>query len=93
MQLLGRDHRKPVRQIKPHLMAKHGARARAGPVGLFSACISDPAHQVMILLHERSLLNLGGYSNKLSDSCHSTLMSLDRRLALRSNWLMPIGGE
>ena len=56
VELLGGQHRKPLRQIEAHLVAEHAERARAGPVHLPRARIEHAAHQVEILLHPAGIV-------------------------------------
>ena len=49
--LLGRDHRKPVGQVEPHLVAEHAVGARARAVVLPDAGFADTPHKIEILLH------------------------------------------
>jgi len=44
----GRDQRKALLQVKPHLVAKHAFGACAGAVGLEHAMRIDVAHKVFV---------------------------------------------
>ena len=62
MQLLGRDHRKAVRQIEAHLMAEHRQRAGAGAVALLGAVGEDAFHQLVVLAHGAAFDRVGARS-------------------------------
>jgi hypothetical protein len=49
---LGRDDRKPLRQIETQLTAKRADRPRAGPVHLASAAFENVFEQFLVLDHE-----------------------------------------
>ncbi len=51
VELLGREQRKALAQIEPHLVAKHAARAGARAVAFDDAVIENVLQQVEILLH------------------------------------------
>ena len=51
MQFLGREQRKTLGEIEPHLMAEHGQRPGAGTVVLLDAVSENPLHQVLVLAH------------------------------------------
>ena len=51
MQLLGRDQRKALRQIKPHLMAEYAQRPRARPVLLLNPMVENMLHESVIGVH------------------------------------------
>lgn len=52
MQLLGRHHWKTIGQIKPHLAAKYGARARSRAVRAFNPIIENVLKEIEILFHQ-----------------------------------------
>ncbi len=51
MELLGRDQRKPLGEVKPHLMTEHGARTDACAVKSRIALIQRALQQFKILTH------------------------------------------
>src|SRR2546430_12972112 len=51
MNLLRRDERQALREIEAHLLAEQRQRPRAGAVAFTCAGITDPAHELQILLH------------------------------------------
>ena len=55
VQLLGGKNRKPIRQIKTHLIAKHRARASARPVAAINAIVEHMLQQREIGAHGKSL--------------------------------------
>ena len=55
MQLLGRDQRKTLLQIEPHLIAEQRTR-RTGAIGLQCAALEHVAHEIFVLVHRTILL-------------------------------------
>ena len=53
MQLLRRQERKAIGQIKPHLVAENAPGAGARPIGLIDASLENMPHQIEIRLHDR----------------------------------------
>lgn len=59
MKLFGGHQREAVRQVKPHLVPEHAARAGAGSVVLLDAFIEDAFQEVVILVHVSSVERQG----------------------------------
>ena len=55
MQLLGRDQRKPIREVEAQLRTEQRERAGAGPVLLGNALVEDTLHEVEIVFHAPNL--------------------------------------
>ena len=53
MQFFRGQHRKALREVKPHLMAENRARADARPVAALHAIIKNALEKVKIVPHER----------------------------------------
>ena len=53
MQFFRGQHRKALREVKPHLMAENRARADARPVAALNAIIKNALEKVKIVPHER----------------------------------------
>jgi hypothetical protein len=56
VQFLGGDKRKPLGQIKPHLMPEHRQSAGTGAVGLAGALVQNAAQKIMIGKHGDPIL-------------------------------------
>ena len=54
MQLLGRQKRKALAEVEPHLMAKEAERTGAGAIAALNATFAHRAQKVEISLHTRS---------------------------------------
>jgi hypothetical protein len=54
MNLLGGHKREAFIEVKPHLVAKHALRARAGSVGLRNAMCSHVLHEIFVLVADRA---------------------------------------
>jgi hypothetical protein len=54
MQLLGRQKRKALAEVEPHLMAKEAERTGAGPIAALNATFAHHAQKVEISLHIKS---------------------------------------
>ena len=51
MNFLGRQKRKTLREVKPHLMPEDALRTDAGAVVLDHTLLTDTAEKVKVLLH------------------------------------------
>ena len=51
MNFLGRQKRKPLREVEPHLMPEDTLRTDAGAVVLDHAFLTDTAEKVKVLMH------------------------------------------
>ncbi len=52
VQLLGRQQRKTILQVEPHLMTEYAQRSRSGTVGFARPVLANTGQKIEILLHE-----------------------------------------